>query len=183
MSHCSKNKNQQRNLPTATQVEKKKRTKREEMKNNDDKGKQRSQPIVINSDSPEQKTPKKDTKRITIVGDSMLNGIMEDGMQKNHNVRIKRRPGATTLDIMDHVKPVIRKKSDLNIIHTGTNDLTCKEEVDTVKTLSSVIEEERRVSSETKIALSGIVVRKDKQAMQKKVVMPWFHPTQRNQIQ
>ena len=92
-----------------------------------------------------------------------------EGMQKNHNVHIERHPGATTLDIMDHVKSVIRKKPDLIIIHAGTNDLTCKEEIDTVVNLSSIIEEARRVSPETKITLSSIVVRKDKQAMEKKV--------------
>ena len=36
-----------------------KQLREKKIRNNDVKGKQRSQPIVINSDSPEQKTPKK----------------------------------------------------------------------------------------------------------------------------
>ena len=46
---------------------------------------------------------------ITIIGDSMLNGIYEEGMQKDHNVKVKPHSGATSRDIIDYLKPVVRK--------------------------------------------------------------------------
>ncbi|MCP4485599.1 MAG: hypothetical protein GY823_13750 [Flavobacteriaceae bacterium] len=111
----------------------------------------------------------KSRKRITIVGDSMLNGIVEEGMQKDHNVQVKRHPGATSRDIVDYVKPVIRKKPDCIIIHTGTNDLTCQEKSNTIKNLKQIVEEIRQESPNTTIVLSAVVTRKDKQALDKKV--------------
>ena len=121
------------------------------------------------------KSKQKDTKsrkRIAIIGDSMLNGIYEEGMQKDHNVRIKPHSGATTRDIVDYLKPVIRKKPDCIIIHAGTNDLTSKDQIDTVQNFNTMIEDVKRDSPESVIVLSTAVIRKDKQAMDKKVSVP-----------
>ena len=41
--------------------------------------------------------------------------------------------GATTEDMLDYFKPMVRKKPDTVIIHTGTNDLT-----NGVKTMNKV---------------------------------------------
>ena len=114
----------------------------------------------------------KSRKRITIVGDSMLNGILDEGLQKDHNVQVKRHPGATTRDIVDYVRPVIRKKPDCIIIHAGTNDLTSQEKPDTVSNFRKIIEEAKLESPDTSIVLSTAVMRKDKQAIDKKVSMP-----------
>ena len=114
-------------------------------------------------------TAKKTRKRIAIIGDSMLNGIYEEGMQKDHNVKIKPHSGATTRDIVDYLKPVTRKKPDGIIIHAGTNDLTSKDQIDTEKNFNTMIEDVKRDSPETVIVLSTAVMRKDKQAVDKKV--------------
>ena len=108
-------------------------------------------------------------KRVTIVGDSMLNGIYEEGLQKSHNVRVKPHSGATTTDIVDYLKPVIRRKPDCIIIHAGTNDLTNNEQIDTLANFKTMIENIRNSSPETVIALSNVVIRKDKAAKDKKV--------------
>ena len=108
-------------------------------------------------------------KRVTIVGDSILNGIYEEGLQKSHNVRVKPHSGATTTDIVDYLKPVIRKKPDCIIIHAGTNDLTNNEQIDTLANFKTMIENIRNNSPETVIALSNVVIRKDKAAKEKKV--------------
>ena len=44
----------------------------------------------------------------------MLNGILDEGLQKDHIV--KRHPGATTRDVVEYVRPVIRKK---RTVYTG----------------------------------------------------------------
>ena len=108
-------------------------------------------------------------KSIAIVGDSILNGIHEEGLQKAHNVRVKPHSGATTTDIVDYLKPVIRKKPDCMIKHAATNDLTSKEEIDTLANFNTIIENIRKESPETVIALSNVVTRKDKAAWDKKV--------------
>ena len=102
----------------------------------------------------------------------MLNGILDEGLQKDHNVQVKRHPGATTRDIVDYVRPVIRKKPDCIILHAGTNDLTSQEKTDTTNNFREIIEEAKRVSPDTAIVLSTAVMRKDKQAMDKKVSVP-----------
>ena len=46
-------------------------------------------------------------------------------LSKNNNfVNVKFHPGATTEDIVDFIKPVIRNKPDAVIIYARTNDLT-----------------------------------------------------------
>ena len=45
-------------------------------------------------------------------------------VSKNNNfVNVRFHPGITTEDIVDFIKPVIRKKPDAVIIHAGTNYL------------------------------------------------------------
>lgn len=67
-----------------------------------------------------------------------MNGINENGMKKlNHNVKVRNHPRATTEDIIDHIKPILRKKPDLLIVHSGTNDLT-NENVNTTECLENI---------------------------------------------
>ena len=63
-------------------------------------------------------------KKIFLVGDSIVNGIQEKGLSTKHNIRIRRCPGDTTKDLVDHVKPISRKQPDLVLFHFGTNDIT-----------------------------------------------------------
>ena len=128
-----------------------------------------TQPGVQNQENGPKQTKTKNRKRIMIVGDSMLNGILDEGLQKDPNVQVKRHPGATTRDIVDYVRPVIRKKPDCIIMHAGTNDLTSQEKTDTINNFREIIEETKRESPDTSIVLSTAVMRKDKQAMDKKV--------------
>ena len=56
----------------------------------------------------------------------MLNGIHERGMNKNENIKVKIRkyPGASSINILDHFKPSSRKAPEQIIIHAGTNDIS-----------------------------------------------------------
>ena len=73
------------------------------------KGIQSNQPREQNQDNGPKQAKTKSRKRVRIVGDSMLTGILDEGLQKDHNVQVKRLPGATTRDLVDYVRPVIRK--------------------------------------------------------------------------
>ena len=44
-------------------------------------------------------------------------------MSRGDSVKIRPHPGASTEDLIDHIKPAIRKNPDIVVIHTGTNDL------------------------------------------------------------
>ena len=72
------------------------------------------------------KTNKRKKIRVEILGDSMLNGVQEKELNKNAdiNIKIRKYPGASSTDILDHIRPSLRKEPDQIIIHAGTNDLT-----------------------------------------------------------
>ena len=46
------------------------------------------------------------------------------GISKKNHMKMKTNPGATTEDIIDYIKPSIRKKRDFVLVHSGTNNLT-----------------------------------------------------------
>ena len=55
----------------------------------------------------------------------MLRYTRQKYLSKNNNfVNVRFHPGTITEDIVDFIKPVIRKKPDAVIIHAETNDLT-----------------------------------------------------------
>ena len=78
----------------------------------------------VMSDTEQSQQAEQRKKAITIVGDSILNGIKERGLSGKHHVRVRAHPGATSLDLADHIKPIARRKPVIVIIHCGTNDLT-----------------------------------------------------------
>ena len=48
----------------------------------------------------------------------------ENLSDENYIANIRTNPGCTTEDIADYIKPIIRRKPDIILVHTGTNDLT-----------------------------------------------------------
>ena len=108
-------------------------------------------------------------KTVFIIGDSLLNGINENGLKKlsNDDVKLKCHRGATSEDLSDHLKPVIRKTPDVVIIHCGTNDL--QNDIDTGENIDRMVRNIKLKSPKTKIAVSKIIVRQDKQNISKKV--------------
>ena len=102
-----------------------------------------------------------------VLGDSIINGIEEKGLSRNHIVKVRKYPGDNTEDLIDHVKPIIRKKPDLIIVHFGTNDITAGKDTD--KNTQKVIDMVKAESPDTEFAVSLCTVRKDKQGFAKKV--------------
>ena len=108
-------------------------------------------------------------KNVFIVGDSLVNGINERGLAKQHEeVVIKAHGGATTRDMVDYIKPVLRKKPDVVILHTGTNDLT--KGVDTISQLeeiSDLVTNDEK--NNTELVISTVVTRGDRAGMSKRI--------------
>ena len=73
----------------------------------------------------------------------MLNGLIEENLSKQHNIRIRQFPGATVDDLNHYVHPILRKKPK-HIIYIGTNDTTrstSREILDKLLKLKTLIKE------------------------------------------
>ena len=95
-------------------------------------------------------------KKRCIIGDSLLGGINENGINKlsqNNNTKIKCHRGASSEDIINYINPVIRKKPDVVIMYSKMILILVK--------IST--------SPTTRILVSKLIVRKDNAALSKKV--------------
>ena len=75
------------------------------------------------SQKSENKMHGKDQKKVFIVGDSMIKNITGTGISRENIIKMRSHPGATTIDICDYIKPELRQKPDVVIVHCGTNDI------------------------------------------------------------
>ena len=61
-----------------------------------------------NVDFNKRNSPK---KKVTVIGDSMIKYLGRENLSsKNYEVKIDAHSGSTTEDLIDYVKPVVRKK-------------------------------------------------------------------------
>ena len=164
-------------------LHKRKGTNSKERRNSKENGKQRDQKSTIPQnpsknasmqtkesvkiDTEQSQQAKQRKKAITTVGDSILNGIKERCLSGKHPVRVRAHPGATILDIADHIKPIARRKPDIVIIHCGTNDLT--NSVDTEEYVKKTLDALKEECPEATVAYSMPKMRMDKPGLDKKV--------------
>ena len=95
------------------------------------------------------------------MGDSILIGLIEQNLSKQHNVRIGKFPGATVDDLNYHVHPVLRKKPKHIIVHIGTNNATRStswEILDKLLKLKTLL---RETLPETEVTFSTPTIRSD----------------------
>ena len=110
------------------------------------------------------------TKReVFLAGDSILKNLQGRKMSSTAKVKISSFPGCTTVDMKDHIKPILRKNPDEIIIHVGTNSLRSCASVrgcaDEIIDLASMIVKE----SSAEVAISGLVARSDDESLAVKV--------------
>ena len=100
-------------------------------------------------------------KEVFIIGDSMIKYVNGREVSRNDSVKVRSHPGATTDDFIDYVRPTVRKKPNLIIIHSGTNDI--QNNVNTLQKIRKVISsiKEYDTDDNIKIALSSIIHRSD----------------------
>ena len=87
---------------------------------------------------------------------------------KEFQTTVRSFPGATSEDLKDYIKPLIKKKPDTMILHVGTNDLT-KNINNTIENLSCITSEIKRISPETNVVFSNLCLREDKPGLSSKV--------------
>ena len=69
---------------------------------------------------------KKTEKKIVSIGDSIMNGISEEGLSVNYKVKIVNFPGSTWEKILEKLDDIIKEIPDDLMVHVGTNDITNK---------------------------------------------------------
>ena len=101
-------------------------------------------------------------KEAFIIGDSMIKYVNGRVVSRNDPVKVRSYPGATTDDFIDYVRPTVRKKPNLIIIHTGTNDV--QNNVNTLQKIRKVISSIKDYDTDDniRIALSSVIHRSDK---------------------
>ena len=113
-----------------------------------------------NVDFNKRNSPK---KKVTVIGDSMIKYLRRENLSsKNYEVKIAAHPGSTTEDLIDYVKPVVRKKIDFLVIHTRTNDLM--NGVNTMKEIRKLVKCVRDLDIDKKvnIVFSSVISRSDR---------------------
>ena len=89
-----------------------------ELKNSNNKN---SEPVATNNK--EETQGKYPDGTAIIIGDSILNGIIQERLsRKEHVVKVHNFRGATVDDMKHHVIPLLCKEPSFIIIHAGTND-------------------------------------------------------------
>ena len=120
------------------------------------------------NDTPPQS--KKEKKKLTFVcGDSMVKGVEPSQIASLNDQKIVVHPhgNATSEDMLDFVKPLIRRKPDTFILHVGTNDVT--NGVDTIKNIKEVNELFRKDLPNCDFVLSECTVRADRKGIANKI--------------
>lgn len=98
---------------------------------------------------------------VNIVGDLLIKRDNGRGISRSHRVQIGPNPGTSTYDLIDYVKPALRKKPKALLIHTSTDDI--QQEINTVKTFKKWVKEmkEKDSENETEIIFSRLIQRED----------------------
>ena len=78
-------------------------------------------------------------KNIFVVGNSRFKNITGSEIFRDHTVKIKPYPGATIVDMINYMKPELRHKLDIIILHCGTNGIT--NDVNTVRKMKKLVKE------------------------------------------
>ena len=98
-----------------------------------------------------------------MIGDSMVKSIKSEILSdENYIANIRTNPGCTTEYIPDYIKPIIRRKPDIILVHTDTNDLT--NSVNAMSKVRKIVKavEEMDGNNKIKLSFSSIIVRKDR---------------------
>ena len=84
------------------------------------------------------------------------------------NIKIRKYPGGSSIDILDHIKPSLRKEPDQIVVHAGTNDVTNDHNyLNNVKKIAKMV---RETCKNTKLCFSSLICRTDLKDIDEKVI-------------
>ena len=100
------------------------------------------------------------TKKTTVLlGDSITKNLIGGKMSRTRKVISKSFSGSTVEDMRHYIKPTLEEKPDEIILHIGTNNIKAQEPNDIARGITSLAEEILMVSSNTKVAISSVLIR------------------------
>ena len=140
-------------------------------RNQKGKSKGKNDTCFSSNDTPPHSEKDKKKKSIIICGDSIVNGIVPSQIASLNEQRISVQPfgGASSTDMLDFVKPLIRRNPETFIFHIGANDITSSEEIDTIENIRTIKELFRKDLPNCDFVLSECTVRNDRKGITKKV--------------
>ena len=106
--------------------------------------------------------------KVEIIGDSMLNGLIDDKLSQHNTIKTVKHPSWTSNDLKHEVMKTIENKPNLIIFHVGTNDIT--NNVDTIANYQVVINKIIKKSPQSNMAISSVIKRLDRKNIDKKVI-------------
>ena len=122
-----------------------------------------------NDDNPLTSQPDKQRKAgiwnkntVLVVGDIMINNVDERQLGKRYQTKVRSFSGATTTDLEDYLKPLLRKKPDKIILVVGTNDIQHRPVADILKNIKRLMEQITESLPDCHIVISEIIKRKMK---------------------
>ena len=77
-----------------------------------------------------------------IAGDSLIGGLEAHKMSAKRSIKVRSFSGATVIDMVDYLKPLLRRKPDRLLLQIGTNDcpfMTAGEIVNDMQYLKAAI--------------------------------------------
>ena len=95
--------------------------------------------------------------------------IHERGVNKDANSKLKLRkhPGASSVDILDHIKPILRRQPDKIIVHAGTNDIS--KGINYLKNVKRIVKLVRESANDITLCFSSIICRTDIEEANEKI--------------
>ena len=95
-------------------------------------------------------------KKVAVTGDSLLNGISEKGLLKDHQGTVKNFPSGTTEKVLEEIENLVADKPDYIIIHAGTNDIT--NGINSLNSVKKIVKDVKKSSPNTKLVFSSILI-------------------------
>lgn len=92
---------------------------------------------------------------VNIVGDLLIKHDNGRGISRSQRVQVDPNPGASTYDLIDYVKPALRKKPKALLIHTSTDDI--QQEINIIKIFKKRVKEMKEKDSKMKLKLYFLV--------------------------
>ena len=135
--------------------------------------------VIINHDAssklesdPNFKSPINRGKKVTVIaGDSIIKNIQGWRLSTPQNhVVVKSFAGATSTDMEDYLRPIIRKEPHKIILHIRTNDISHQPASRVAQGIANLGTQIVQDSPATSIVISSILPRTDKPELSKKVI-------------
>ena len=91
----------------------------------------------------------------------MIKNITGTGISRDHTVKIRPHPGATSIYMCDYIKPELRHQPDFISLHCGKNDIS--NELNTLKKLKKLLKEIEGYDThrQPQVVISSLIKRYD----------------------